>query len=370
MEYIQFGRTGMRVSRLGLGCMRFPAEEGEAVRMVRYAIDNGINYVDTAYMYPNSEQITGKALRDGYRDRTYLVTKSPIWLVKEHADFEKYLDEELARLGTDHIDIYMLHNLYPANWEKVQKFDGLSFLDKMVQKGKILHKGFSIHNSTAAFMEIADAFDWEMAQIQLNILDEHQQVGVEGLRYGAQKGLAMNIMEPLRGGALVQNAPKEALELAASFPEKRSIAEWCFRWLYNMPEVSVILSGTSNLDQLKDNLRIFEHAKAGVMTKQEHALVAGIKNAFEAQKSIGCTGCRYCMPCPQGVGIPDVFKLYNSHQLTKPNPIDKQIYQFLDTDAKADKCVECGVCAQKCPQQLDIPALLKTAHAELSSDWK
>ncbi len=370
MEYVEYGKTGMRVSRLGLGCMRFPQDQDEAARMVRHAVDSGINYIDTAYMYPDSEEITGKALRDGYRNRAYLVTKSPIWLIKSNEDFEKYLDEELVRLETDHIDMYLLHNLYPGNWEKVQKFDGLTFLDKMIQKGKILHKGFSIHNTTQAFREIADSFDWEMAQIQLNILDEHQQVGVEGLRYGAAKGLAMVIMEPLRGGSLVTGVPNEAKELIAAYPEKRSIAEWCFRWLYNMPEVSVILSGTSTLEQLKDNLRIFEHAKPGVMTQEDQKLIAAVRQAFESKKSIGCTGCRYCMPCPAGVGIPEVFRLYNSHQLTRPNPIDKQIYQFINTDAKADKCVECGVCMQHCPQDLKIPELLKIAHEELSSSFK
>jgi predicted aldo/keto reductase-like oxidoreductase len=321
-------------------------------------------------MYPDSEAITGKALNYGYRDRTYLVTKSPLWFIKRYEDFEKYLDEELIRLGTDHIDIYLLHNLYPDNWERVQKYDGLTFLDKMIEKGKILHKGFSIHSSTEAFQKIADCYDWEMAQIQLNILDEHQQVGIEGLKYGAAKGLAMAIMEPLRGGSLVNSMPTEAKELIAAYPDKRSIAEWCFRWLYNMPEVSVILSGTSTLEQLKDNLRIFEHAKPGVMTEEDQKLIAAVRNAYESQKSIGCTGCRYCMPCPKGVGIPDIFRLYNSYQLTKPNPIDKQLYQCLDTGSRADKCANCGVCMQHCPQELKIPELLKMAHAELASGWK
>ncbi len=370
MEYIQYGNTGLIVSRFGLGCMRFPKDEGEAVKMVRYAIDNGVNYLDTAYLYQDSETILGKALMGGYRNRTFLVTKSPVWNIARHEDFEKYLDEELVRLGTDHIDVYLLHNLYPDNWERVRKFDGLRFLDKMIEKGKILHKGFSIHGSTAAFREIADSYDWEMAQIQLNILDVNQQVGMEGLKYGAQKGLAMVIMEPLRGGSLVDNAPPEVRDLIESYPEKRSVAEWCFRWLYNMPEVSVILSGTSSLEQLKDNLHIFEYAKPGVMTDEELKLIEQIRKMYESKKSIGCTGCRYCMPCPQGVGIPDIFKLYNNHQLAKPNPIDKQIYQFLNADSKADRCISCGLCTGRCPQELNIPELLKQAHAELSSAWK
>jgi predicted aldo/keto reductase-like oxidoreductase len=242
MEYKQYGKTGMKVSRFGLGCMRFPTDEKEAIEMVRYAIDNGVNYLDTAYMYKESERITGEALKNGYRNKTYLATKSPIWNITKHEDFEKYLDEELVRLGTDHIDVYLLHNMNHDNWEKVERFDGLTFLDKMVEKGKINHKAFSIHNTLKAFKKIVDSFDWDMTQIQLNILDEEQQVGVEGLKYAANKNIATVIMEPLRGGFLLNNIPKEVHDLINQYPEKRSLVEWCFRWLYNMPEVSLILS--------------------------------------------------------------------------------------------------------------------------------
>ncbi|MDR2527858.1 MAG: aldo/keto reductase [Synergistaceae bacterium] len=189
MEYTKLGKTGIDVSRFGLGCMRFPENKADAINMVRYAIDNGVNYIDTAYVYENSEMITGEALQDGYRERIILATKSPIWNIQAHDDFEKYLDEELKRLRMDHIDIYLLHNLNPGNWKAVKKYDGLSFLDKMVKKGKIRYKGFSIHNTVEVFKEIVDIFEWEMAQIQLNILGETYQAGIEGLRYGAKKGL-------------------------------------------------------------------------------------------------------------------------------------------------------------------------------------
>lgn len=368
MEYVQFGKTGLRVSRFGLGCMRFPQDENEAIQMVRYAIDNGVNYLDTAYVYKDSEIITGKALKDGYRNKTYLATKSPIWNITAHADFEKYLDEELKRLGTDHIDVYLLHNMNHLNWEKVKKYDGLTFLDKMIEKGKILHKAFSIHNTLQAFKEIADSFDWEMAQLQLNILDEEQQVGVEGLKYAAAKGIATVIMEPLKGGYLFNNVPEEVKRLVAEHPEKRSMVEWCFRWLYNMPEVSVILSGTSSLEQLKDNLRIFEHAAPEVMSKEDLELIKKIQDVYEAQKSIGCTGCKYCMPCPQGVSIPDIFRHYNSYQLVKPHSIDRVVYQnsIVPAGKGADRCIACGICTQHCPQTLSIPELLKTVHAEFT----
>lgn len=367
MKYVEYGKTGMKVSRFGLGCMRFPSDEKEAIEMVRYAIDNGVNYLDTAYIYKNSEIITGKALKDGYRDKTYLATKSPIWNITKHEDFEKYLDEELERLGTDHIDVYLLHNMNHGNWEKVKKYDGLTFLDKMLQKGKILHKAFSIHNTLEAFKEIANAYDWEMAQIQLNILDEKQQVGVEGLKYAADKGLAGVIMEPLRGGYILNTVPQEAQDLINEYPEKRPLVEWCFRWLYNMPEVSVILSGTSSLEQLKNNLKIFEHAAPNVMSQEDLNLIKKVREAYEAKNSIGCTGCRYCMPCSRGVRIPEIFKLYNSQQLMKSHVVDKVVYQssLVPAGSGADQCVSCGICARHCPQALKIPELLKKVHAEL-----
>ncbi len=366
MEYGQLGKTGLMVSRFGLGCMRFPGDEKEAIQMVRYAIDNGVNYLDTAYVYKDSESVTGRALKDGYRNKAFLATKSPMWNITQYTDFEKYLDEQLKRLGTDYIDIYLLHNLNHDNWERVKKYDGFTFLDKMVEKGKIRHKAFSIHNTLQAFKEIIDSFDWEMAQIQLNILDEKQQAGVEGMKYAAGRGVPVVVMEPLRGGYFFNNVPVGVRELVNAYPDKRSLIEWCFRWLYNMPEVSVILSGTKTLEQLKDNLRIFEKAAPDVMTEEEQRLIKKIQEEYESRKNIGCTGCRYCVPCPRGVGIPEIFKLYNSYELVKPHAIDRLVYKnaMLPSGTGADRCTACGVCMRHCPQNLDIPALLKKAHAE------
>ena len=366
MEYVQLGKTGLRVSRFGLGCMRFPKEEKDAIEMVRYAIDHGVNYLDTAYVYKDSEEITGRALKGGYREKIYLASKSPLWNITCHADFEKYLDEQLMRLGTDYIDVYLLHNMNHNHWEKVKKLDGLTFLDKMVEKGKIRHKAFSIHNTLKAFKEIVDAYDWEMAQIQLNILDENQQVGVEGVKYAAEKNVGVVIMEPLRGGFFVNNVPGEVAKLVADYPEKRSLVEWCFRWLYDMPEVSVILSGTSSLEQLKDNLRIFEASSPHVLSNEDYAFIREIKKIYESQQSIGCTGCRYCVPCPRGVVIPEIFGLYNSYQLVKPQIIDKIVYRssIAPSGTGGDQCVACGLCTSHCPQSLDIPDWLKKAHTE------
>ena len=364
MEYTTLGKTGIDVSRFGLGCMRFPENKAEAITMVRYAIDNGVTYIDTAYAYENSEMIAGEALRDGYREKITLATKSPIWHIQAYADFEKYLDEEMKRLQTDCIDMYLLHNLNPGNWEAVKKYEGLNFLDNMVKKGKIRHKAFSIHNTLEAFKEIVDIFDWDMAQIQLNILGETYQAGIEGLRYGAEKGLGMVIMEPLRGGSIINNTPPEVKKLLSKYPEERSLVEWCFRWLYNMPEVSVILSGTSTIEQLKDNLRIFRASQPNVMSEKDMKLIHSIQKIYESKINIPCTGCKYCMPCPQGLDIPNLFKLYNQYQLLNKPVNDSLIYQN-SRMVCADQCIQCGQCKQHCPQQLDIPAFMNIVHREL-----
>jgi predicted aldo/keto reductase-like oxidoreductase len=367
MIYNAYGKTGLNVSRFGLGCMRFPKEEAEAIEMVRYAIDNGVNYIDTAYVYGDSEVITGKALRDGYRQKVTLVTKCPPWNAEKPADLERLLDESLARMQTDHFDMYLAHNMDPDNWTKWQRLDGLKFLDDMKKKGKILHKGFSCHNSTEGFKKIVDASDWEMAQLQLNILDENQQVGVEGLKYAAAKGLAMVVMEPLRGGNITKICPPQAYALIEEYGERRNLIEWCFRWLYNFPEVSVILSGTSTLDQLKDNLRIFEDAKPNCLSASDLEMLKKVQTEFLTRTVIGCTGCKYCMPCPQGVDIPGTFSQYNAYQMTKPATNEKTKYQkeFAAKGAGADSCVGCNVCKEHCPQHLDIPQLLKSAHKEV-----
>lgn len=367
MKYVEFGKTGLKVSRFGLGCMRYPESEAEAIEMVRYALDHGVNYVDTAYVYKNSEEILGRALKDGYREKTYIATKSPIWQITKHEDFEKFLDEELLRLGTDHIDIYLLHNLGLDNWKKVKRYDGFTFLDKMIKKGKIGHKAFSFHGTSTLFKEVIDAFDWEMAQIQLNILDEFQQAGIDGLKYAEEKGIPVVVMEPLRGGHIIKNCPQEAMDLVENYPEKRSLTEWAFRWLYNMPETTVILSGTNTLDQLKENLEIFDHAVPNVMSSKDLDLIKKIREAFEMKNNINCTGCRYCMPCPNGVDIPQVFQLYNSTSVMEGHFVDRLVYQVTvaPSGQGGDQCIECGICMEHCPQGIEIPENLKKAHETL-----
>ncbi|MBN2852706.1 MAG: aldo/keto reductase [Clostridia bacterium] len=367
MQYINYGTTDLVVSRFGLGCMRFPKEQQEAIDMVRYALDHGVNYLDTAYIYNNSEVTLGKALKDGYRNKSVIVAKNPIWDVRKYDDFEKYLDEELKRLEVDYIDIYLLHSLGAENFDKVIQFDGFTFLDKMVEKGKIRHTGFSFHGTNELFKKVVDSYPFEMAQIQLNILDEFQQAGLDGLKYAYQKKMATVIMEPLRGGHIVNNYPEEVDYLIKNYKEKRSLVEWAFRWLYNLKEASVIISGTNNLTQLKENISIFSDAKSDVMSEEDLLLIKAIRTEFEKKNVINCTGCKYCMPCPYGVDIPEIFKLYNSVSVMKSHFIDRLVYRdtILHAGNGADKCVECGICKIHCPQSIDIPEELKKAHQAL-----
>jgi len=369
MQYVKFGQTDLEVSRFGLGCMRFPHDRGAAIEMVRYAIDNGVNYLDTAFVYDDSEEILGEALTDGYRERIYLVTKAPLWGVTSYDELERNLDISLKRLGTDYLDVYLLHNLYDANLQKARQLDAPGFLDEMIAKGKIRYKGFSMHNDTAEFISFVDDYRWDMAQIQYNILDVNMQVGQKGLKYAAEKGLAMAIMEPLRGGAIISDMPEEVGELLAKHPDQRSLVEWCFRWLYCQPEATVILSGTSTLDQLKENLDIFNRADATELSNEDIHFVSRIRRAYQKTGAVGCTACRYCMPCKYGVKIPDIFAVFNSYIISGRKTISDKVYYANALVSKgygADKCEQCGECAERCPQKLPIPDLLTEIHEELT----
>ena len=383
MEYRKFGDLGFEVSTFGFGCMRLPLEvqpdgttdpakidEQEAIKMIRYAIDKGVNYLDTAYIYHggNSELLLAKALKDGYREKVKIATKLPVWLVESYEDFEKLLDEQLAKLEVEYIDFYLLHALSKDSWDKIKELGVLDFLDQAVASGKIKYPGFSFHDELPVFKEIIDSYDWKMCQIQLNILDQDYQAGVEGMRYAASKGIPVVIMEPLRGGRLAHNVPEDVKALWDQAETKRSPVEWAFRWLYSFPEITVILSGVSTMEQLKDNLEIFSKSAPNSMDEKELELVRKVKELYDSKIKVGCTGCNYCVPCPSGVEIPRIFSIYNDYSIFGGAKEFKEMYKGLMNEGKdASSCVECGQCESECPQHISIIDKLKEAHEVLTS---
>ncbi|MEW8996739.1 MAG: aldo/keto reductase [Thermoanaerobacter sp.] len=368
MQYRQFGKLNIAISALGFGLMRLPAidndnskiDEAEAIRMIRYAIDNGVNYIDTAWPYHggNSEIVAGKALKDGYREKTFLATKLPTWLINEKEDMDKYLNEQLKKLQTDYIDFYLLHALDKSKWENMKRVDALSWAEKKKQEGKIRHIGFSFHDEYPVFQEIVDYYDkWDFCQIQYNYIDIDVQAGEKGLKYAASKGLGVVIMEPIRGGRLA-NPPKAVQDIWDTAKVKRTPAEWALQWLWNQPEVSVVLSGMSTFEQLKENIESAKRSGINTLTKEELEIVSKVRNKYKELSPIACTGCNYCMPCPNGVNIPRNFELYNEAHMYNIYEANRKAYKDLG-DAKASSCIECGTCESVCPQHLTIIDYLK-----------
>lgn len=369
MKYVTLGATGLKASRFGLGCVRF-IDDGEqsAINLIRYALDNGVNYLDTAYYYGNSEEIVGKALTNGYRDKAILVTKSPLASCEKYEDLEKYLDIELKKLQTDYIDIYLIHNIDAKKYHKVAKLNYKKFFESMKKKGKIRYHGCSVHGSFEHLKQVIDNHSFQLMTLQVGLLDTDIQAGVKGLKYVSQNyNMPTSIMSPLRGGNLVKYAPQKVHDLINSFPVKRSIAEWGFRYLYNMPEVSVVLSGVSNIEQLKDNIKIFSKAETNVINIKEQQLLQNIKTAFLKSYAVPCTTCKYCLPCPQNINIPKILSLYNKISVA-PNHIDNQYYQneMIANKTDVSQCIECGACEKQCPQEIKIIKKLKEAHEKLS----
>jgi len=341
-------------------------DEEKSIEMVGYAIEHGINYFDTAYMYHagNSELVLGKAIK-GKRDNLIITTKSPIPMIQKNEDFDRILDEQLERLGTDHLDFYLLHGLNKDAWEKSRKLNALEFLDTIQKDGRAKHVGFSFHDKTDVFKEIIDAYDWAVCQIQYNFFDEQYQAGREGLEYAASKEIGVIIMEPLRGGRFTQRIPEKVQTIWDSAEIKRSPAEWGLRWVADHPEVSVILSGMSTLDQLKENLSIADDFIPKRLTDKELKTVKKAADAYRDLMKVDCTSCSYCMPCPNGVNIPEIFSLYNDLVMFNDEMPVVFYNNFLGPDQNAANCVECGECETKCPQNIEIANNLKVAHAAL-----
>lgn len=385
MQYRKFGQLDFDVSTLGFGCMRLPVTEGEigersanvdeekAIHMIRYAIDQGVNYFDTAYIYNHgrSEEILGKALKDGYREKVKIATKIPFWQAKNQDDLERMLDEELKRLDVDYIDMYLLHMLSHMNWNMVKELKVLDFLDKAKAEGKIKHVGFSFHDGLHLLKEIIDTYDWEFCYIQLNYLDENYQAGLPGVKYAHEKGLAVVVMEPLRGGNLVKVVPEDVQKIWDQAVIKRTPAEWGLRWVANHPEVSAVLSGMSSMDQVKENIEIFNEATHSSLTKEELMLIDQAKHIYKERIKFNCTQCNYCMPCPQGVFIRGIFNFYNNAFLFGKKEEALQFHQRMEKIGRgASACNECGRCENICPQHLPIIKYLKEADHAFKSGLK
>ena len=378
MQFRTFGPLDWKPSALGFGAMRLPIldddpakiDEPLAIRMIRTAIDRGVNYVDTAYPYHRgeSERLVGKALQDGYRDRVKLATKSPSWLIKEAADFDSYLDEQLQRLGTDRIDFYLLHGLNKERWPMLRDAGVLARAEAAIADGRIGHLGFSFHDDLAAFKAIVDDYDWTFCQIMYNYMDVEFQAGREGLRYAADKGLAVIVMEPLRGGSLTRPAPQPVAELWSQAETRRSQAEWALLWVWNHPEVSLLLSGMSTMEQVEENTEVAGRSGIGLLTDAELGLVDRVRDAYRGLSPIPCTDCRYCLPCPNGVAIPRIFAMYNTAMMYGDHDRARQGYTHQMNEAEhADHCVECGQCESACPQQIRIIDWLKKSHRFLTA---
>jgi len=367
MQYRKMGKLDVEVSALGFGAMRLPIngddssniDEEEAIKMIRYAIDNGVNYVDTAWPYHQgeSENVVGKALKDGYRDKTYLATKLPIWEVEEEADLDKYLDKQLEKLQVEKVDFYLLHALNAERWQKIKDLDIIEWGEKKKEEGKIEYLGFSFHDSHDVFNEILDGHDWDFCQIQYNYLDTEYQAGMAGLKKAYDKGTAVVIMEPIRGGWLAQEPPKAARELFESENEERTPVEWALHWIWSQKEPGVVLSGMSNMQQLKENLETASESEVGLLTESEFEMME--KAAEEMRGPITCTRCEYCLHCPEGVNIPENFFKFNQAKLLDKGEKMAEEYYEMDETARASNCVECGQCEPQCPQNLDIIDLLK-----------
>jgi len=376
MQYRKFAKD-LEVSALGFGMMRLPilnGDEGQidkekAFKMVRYAIDNGVNYIDTAYPYHkgNSEIFTAEVLKGGYRKKVLLATKMPVWLVNEKDDFERLLNEQLNKLETNHIDCYLLHALSKNSWEKVYNLGVLDFLVKAKNEGKINKIGFSFHDEFHVFKDIIDAFDWDFSQIQFNYLDEDEQAGLRGLKYAHSKGISIIVMEPLKGGKLAKEPPEKVKDIWNSYNVKRTPAEWALRYVLNFEEVSLLLSGMSTIEQVEENLKVINDAYPYSLNEEEIKLIKKVKETYKNLNQIGCTSCKYCMPCPFGVDIPRNFSVYNSAFIYNDLEGSRKVYNnYINKENRAENCKECGKCEDVCPQKLPIRSLLKDVHKTLA----
>ncbi len=380
MQYRKFGKLEWKPSALGFGCMRLPVldnemskvNEPEATKMIRYAIDNGVNYVDTAYMYHmgNSEKLLGKALKDGYRAKVRLATKMPSMMITSAGQFDKIFEEQLERLQTKKIDFYLLHSLNKEFWAKLRDMKIIKWAEGRMAKGQIGYLGFSFHDEYKVFKQIVDAYDnWTFCQLQYNYVDVKNQAGRKGVEYAANKGLGIVVMEPIRGGVLAKTPPKPVAKVWGKATQTRSYAEWALQWVWNQPEISVALSGMSTMNQVLENVAAAGRSGPGTLKPAELTLIKKVTEAYKALSPVPCTGCRYCQPCPNDVDIPGIFALYNEVTMYEAPELGYFRYASpmgMKPETRADNCVECGKCVEVCPQKIEIPKWLEKAHKEMT----
>ena len=370
-------KYGNQLSILGFGCMRFPQKMGridmeETEREIMTAYQAGVNYYDTAYIYPGSEAALGEIFeRNNIREKVYIATKLPHYLIKSVADMDKLFAEELRRLRTDYVDYYLMHMLTDTDtWNRLKSLGIEEWITQKKASGAIRQIGFSYHGNSEMFCNLVDAYDWDFCQIQYNYMDEHSQAGRRGLYHAHAKGIPVVIMEPLRGGKLVNRLPDTAKKIFEEYKIKRTPAQWAFRWLWNQPEITVVLSGMNSDEMVRDNIQTASTVEVGELGEDEEQMLKQVVAAINAKMKVGCTGCGYCMPCPKGVDIPGTFAAYNRRYA------EGKFWSFVDyvmcttlrkNSTAASNCVGCGKCEKHCPQHIEIRKCLKDAQKELET---
>ncbi|MBR5286480.1 MAG: aldo/keto reductase [Clostridia bacterium] len=368
-------KYGNKLSILGFGCMRFPRKHGatdykEVEREIIYAYEHGVNYFDTAYIYPGSEACLGEILeKNGIRKNVYIATKLPHYLIKSKEELDKKFNEQLKRLRTDYVDYYLMHMLTDVDtWERLKQIGVVEWLEEKKKSGAIKQIGFSYHGNSEMFCKLVDAYDWEFCQIQYNYMDENSQAGRKGLKHAASKNIPVIIMEPLRGGKLVSHLPDEAKVIFSDHSVKHTPAQWSFRWLWNQPEVTVVLSGMNKMEIVEDNVNTASTVEIGELTADDEAMLQNVVKAINSKMKVGCTGCGYCMPCPKNVDIPGTFSAYNRR--FSEGKFWALVEYFMCTALRpnstaASNCIGCGKCEKHCPQKIEIRKHLKDAQKEL-----
>lgn len=368
-------KYGNDISILGYGCMRFSRTAGKidldkTEKEIMTAFRNGVNYYDTAYVYAGSEAALGEILeRNHIREKVHIATKLPHYLIKASDSMEKYFTEQLRRLRTDYVDYYLMHMLTDVQtWERLKALGILKWLEEKKESGAIRQVGFSYHGNSDMFCQLVDAYDWDFCQIQYNYMDENSQAGRKGLQYADSKGLPVIIMEPLRGGKLVNRLPGEAEKIFAEYPVRHTPAQWALRWLWNQPEVTCVLSGMNSEEMVRDNIETASTVSVGELGDAEEAMLKEVVQAINAKMKVGCTGCGYCMPCPKNVDIPGTFAAYNRRFSEGRNAAFMEYFMctaMRKTSSAASNCIECGKCEKHCPQHIGIRKELKNARRQL-----